>query len=179
MPERERADRVEVPRLRRPELVEAVAALFESEDALGVVRELAYEDDRETVVRGWRPRAVSEGCVNRALIDSVSNGRLENEWLRNLVAGSIWIQTARGSLLDDLVPLKWVVDPLARNLARRDEGTVPAQLRPVHSIEVVRRRLTPLDPALFGTPVHHLDKLERTAFDMPGRIFGRVMANAG
>jgi hypothetical protein len=121
--ERQRADRVEPVRLGAPQAEQLVAALLEREHAVGVVGQLADEEDPQPVGRARRVGPGAVGAVLRDLVVQVALRAVEAQRLAHAVAARYGFRPPTGSRMTLWRWRGWstqshVTSPVATNAPR-------------------------------------------------------------
>jgi hypothetical protein len=174
--ERQRADRVVPVWVAHPQAEQSMAAFLERDHAIGVVRELAHEQDAQPVGRRRGTRSLAIMPVLLDLVDQVAGSRVEAQRRAHAIAQPIRIDAALG-LADHLVPLLRMIDPFARQRAGRHERAALAELRPEHARQVVGDQFVAGHPAIVGAPMRDLHELEPVTVDQAFRGAAVVMAH--
>ena len=175
--ERHRPDH-RVPRgIGRPQPPQAVPALLEGEDALGVVGQLADEEDPQAIDCWRRRRTVAEGPEMGHLVDGVTDARPEPQWMLDVEVRPEGIDAA-DRLAHESRELTGMVDPLGGHLPARPHATVATHAAPVHPVEVVGHESRPLQPPLRHASMEDLHEL-RPAIDRIERLAVVVVAHPG
>jgi hypothetical protein len=167
MTERQRADGVVPVRLAHPEPEQLVPTLLEGQDALGVVGQLADQQDTQAVRGAWRVGSLAEAAVVLDLVDAVADRRVHPDRLGDAEARAVGVEAALG-LAQHLAELVRVGDPLAGHTTGLDRRA--GEPVPEHPAEVVRHELVALGPAVVGAPVRDLHELQLLALDLRIRV---------
>lgn len=149
--------------------------LLECQHAVGVVGQLADQEDFQTVRGAQRVGALAQMTVPPDLVDEVADRRVKAQRRPDAVVHAKRID-ATDRLLHQLVALRRMVHPFTADAPAANESAQFTQARPVQALEIVGFEFVALDPAALDAPVHALHELQRDPGDL-ARCFptGAVM----